>query len=566
MSDQECVAFLQWALPRLHLKWTGYRKVRRQVCKRVKRRCRQLGLDSLGDYRAYLLAHDHEWPSLDRWCFISISRFYRDKAVFQCLQQEVLPFLARRAMAGGRHELRLWSIGCGGGEEPYTIALMWRLALEPHFPGLHLHILATDSEPRQLARARRACYSPASLRDLPPAWRAAAFDETTSDCCLMQSFREAVTFRHEDIREAFGERKFDLVLCRNQAFTYFDDTLQRDTLERIHRSLSADGILVLGAHERLPSGQKEFTPAFHGAGIYRRQIHMMREQKPSLKINEEVAVLLRKIADLLNQQEADRYRVNAYRHAAETVEQLDMGVERIVEAHGIDGLIDLPGIGTGIARSIYEYVATGRMSRLQGLEGGADPVSLFKTIPGVGDRLAERFHHELGVDTLEALELAAHNGRLRELPGLGQRRADAITASLTALLGRRKRYTPSRTGAQPEVALLLEIDKIYRSKAGRNELPKIAPKRFNPEGKAWLSVLHTTRQGWHFSALFSNTARAHELHKTGDWVVLYFYDEHHQEGQNTVVSETRGPLQGKRVVRGRERECRQYYDERLASA
>jgi hypothetical protein len=83
----------------------------------------------------------------------------------------------------------------------------------------------------------------------------------------------------------------------------------------------------------------------------------------------------------------------------------------------------------------------------------------------------------------------------------------------------------------------------------------IAPKRFNPKGEAWLPVLHVRRGRWHFTALFSNTARAHELGKVEDWVVLYFHSDGGGEAQRTVVTETRGALVGQRVVRGREAEC-----------
>jgi putative hydrolase len=86
-------------------------------------------------------------------------------------------------------------------------------------------------------------------------------------------------------------------------------------------------------------------------------------------------------------------------------------------------------------------------------------------------------------------------------------------------------------------------------------LPKIAPRRFNPSGEAWLPILHTERGEWHFTALFSNTARAHELGRNRDWVVIYFHEDSGPEGQRTVVTETRGPAAGQRVVRGREAEC-----------
>jgi len=102
---------------------------------------------------------------------------------------------------------------------------------------------------------------------------------------------------------------------------------------------------------------------------------------------------------------------------------------------------------------------------------------------------------------------------------------------------------------------LLEVDREYRDRAERGALPTIAPRRFNPSGEPWLPVLHTERADWHFTALFSNTARAHELGRTRDWVVIYFSQDSGPEGQRTVVTESRGPLAGRRVVRGREAEC-----------
>ncbi|HYL89355.1 MAG TPA: hypothetical protein VEU32_11425 [Burkholderiales bacterium] len=114
--------------------------------------------------------------------------------------------------------------------------------------------------------------------------------------------------------------------------------------------------------------------------------------------------------------------------------------------------------------------------------------------------------------------------------------------------------------SQPGVDLLLDIDREYREKARAGLLPRIAPRRFNPEAKAWLPVLHTRYGPYHFTALFSNTERAHELHRTYDWVVIFFSDDTEgEEGQATVVTERRGGLAGQRVVRGREPECAIHY-------
>lgn len=118
----------------------------------------------------------------------------------------------------------------------------------------------------------------------------------------------------------------------------------------------------------------------------------------------------------------------------------------------------------------------------------------------------------------------------------------------------------------PSVEVLLAIDREYREKAHAGALRLIAPKRMNPEGKAWLPVLHTRYGPWHFTALFSNTERAHELHRTHDWVVIYFSDPDGEEGQFTVVTERRGTLTGERVVRGREPECARYYQNAPATA
>ncbi len=272
-----------------------------------------------------------------------------------------------------------------------------------------------------------------------------------------------------------------------------------------------------------------------------------------------VADKLREGADLLEQQAADRFRVAAYRRAAENIERCARGLDEILREQGLEGLTALPGIGRGIAAAVEELLRTGRWSKLERLRGQLDPVRLFQVVPGIGPQMARRIHDTLHVDTLEALELAAHDGRLAEVPGVGPRRAAAIRANLSALLGRPRRYLP-RAAAEPPVSVLLEVDREYVEAARHDLLPKIAPKRFNPGNEAWLPILHTARGEWHFTVLFSNTARAHELHRTRDWVVIYYYDGHHEEGQNTVVTESRGPLAGRRVVRGREHECRTLYE------
>lgn len=277
--------------------------------------------------------------------------------------------------------------------------------------------------------------------------------------------------------------------------------------------------------------------------------------------NTEIARRLEEVAWLLNEQGANPYRVQAYRCAAETLRRSDQSVTEILQREGTEGFRRLPGIGESLARSIREMVLTGRLPILDRLRGETDPVTLLASVPGIGPVLAERLHHDLGIDTLEELEAAAHDGRLTNIVGIGEKRLAGIMDSLATRLGRVRTPVRPATEAEPPVAELLDVDREYREKAGAGELRTIAPRRFNPHHEAWLPVLHAQRGERHYTALFSNTARAHQLGKTRDWVVLY-HDGGRGEGQCTVITSQRGPLSGKRIVRGREGECALYYQER----
>ncbi len=269
--------------------------------------------------------------------------------------------------------------------------------------------------------------------------------------------------------------------------------------------------------------------------------------------NHQIADRLREAAELLEQQQANPFRVAAYRRGAETVAGLGQSVAALLEREGIEGLDALSGIGPVLAQAIAQMVRTGRWAQLERLRGAVAPEQLFQSIPELGPELARRIHEHLDIDTLEALELAAHDGRLEHVPGIGPRRAAMLRAALAGMLAR-ARPRVERT-LEPPVGLLLDVDREYRAKAGQDVLPKIAPRRFNPSGEAWLPILHTERGEWRFTALFSNTPRAHDLGRSRDWVVVYFHQDSGPEGQRTLVTETRGPLAGRRVVRGREPEC-----------
>lgn len=270
--------------------------------------------------------------------------------------------------------------------------------------------------------------------------------------------------------------------------------------------------------------------------------------------NEELAATLDRVAALLEVQSANAFRVQAYRRAAQRARSAPEPVAQVEAEEGEAGVQRLLQVGPSLSSLIAERLHTGRVRMLSRLEGKVSPEELFMTLPGIGEELARLIHERLGVETLEELELAANDGRLERVRGFGHRRTRMVREELAAQLARRRhRAVPRLQMPTPPISLLLELDEAYRRGAAEGRLKKISPRRFNPRGEAWLPILHVDRDGWSFTALFSNTARAHELGTVQDWVVIYFDKDGH-EGQYTVVTETRGPARGLRVVRGREAE------------
>lgn len=273
--------------------------------------------------------------------------------------------------------------------------------------------------------------------------------------------------------------------------------------------------------------------------------------------NASIAARLERVADLLEQQGANQFRVQAWRGGAATVRRSPESVAEILSREGLDGLVRLPGIGDRLARAIREIVETGNLATLDRLMGHADPLAALASVVGVGHKLAQRIHDELAITTLEELETAAHDGRLARVPGFGPKRLRGIQEALSSRLRTRRRaFAPP--DQDPSVAELLDVDREYRERVDEGTLSKIVPRRFNPNRERWLPVFHTLRGEHHYTALFSNTARAHQLGRTRDWVVLYL-DKDGGDRQWTVVTEVEGPIRGKRVVRGREAECQRHY-------
>lgn len=275
--------------------------------------------------------------------------------------------------------------------------------------------------------------------------------------------------------------------------------------------------------------------------------------------NPEIAHALEEAADLIEARDPKNpFRAKAFRRAAQTVLDSRESIADLVLNIGPAALKRLPGIGDTLADVIAHFVQSGGGTIRYRDLGEVAPVAILTALPGIGEVLARRIVDELQIQDLEGLETALYEGRLERVPGFGTRRTAALREMMNSMLGRRLRQRSRDLGekyhlARPPLDLLLKIDADYRRGAEDGSLRRIAPRRFNPDREAWLPILTAREEGWKFRALFSNTAQAHALGKTRDWVVIFF-ERAGESGQCTVVTEGRGPHAGRRVVRGRESE------------
>lgn len=287
----------------------------------------------------------------------------------------------------------------------------------------------------------------------------------------------------------------------------------------------------------------------------------MTNSQPSVS-NSQIADQLEEIGRLLEDNGENPFRVKAYRNAAASVRGCQRQVCDILSQEGADGLQQIAAVGKSLSHIIERLATNGHVALLSRLAHDANPENSLRSVAGIGPKLASQIHEQLGVENLFELELATYDGRLEALPGIGEKRLRAVREALAGrfrhgkeLAGSRKEIAGSDQ-AEISVEQLLRIDREYILKAKKHSLPQIAPKRFNPTRAAWLPILHKTESGRHYTALFSNSARAHELGMQKDWVVIYLDGT---ESHWTVVTSRFGQLKGRRIVRGRENECADYY-------
>ena len=257
---QEFEAFLEAALPPLGLSPVACR--RRNIRRRLTRRMEELGFHEFARYLHHVRRAPEENLVLRSLLLVTISRFFRNKRVFDSLAARVLPELSK-----GGTPVRAWSAGCASGEEAFTLRILWEELPDPK-PSLFL--LATDIDDDSLSRAREGTYGESSLREVPRALRGKYFVREGAAFRIRQDLKEGVQFRRHDLLSEDPPGTFDLILCRNSAFTYFGPEAQLSAARSFASALSPSGRLVLGRTERLPvPAEALFEPVHPAEKIFR---------------------------------------------------------------------------------------------------------------------------------------------------------------------------------------------------------------------------------------------------------------------------------------------------------
>ena len=235
-------------LDRFGFSWAGFRRVRKGVKKRLARHMQETGCQNIEDY-IEAIERDREMRlQFERLMTVSISRFFRDRRLWEIMQGQILPIMAKKTC----QVVRVWSAGCASGEEVYSFRILWQGLRESYASIPDLSILATDLSSRYLDRAKAAIYPRSSMREVPETIRSTYFETLAGGKYALKSWmREGIVWQVHHLLSDPPGVTFDLIFLRNNLLTYYTDEVKIPAVTRVVDSMSPGGFLVIGSHERI---------------------------------------------------------------------------------------------------------------------------------------------------------------------------------------------------------------------------------------------------------------------------------------------------------------------------
>lgn len=269
-ADQQETEFLKSILPQIGYRWQGFRKPKNQVIKRIRNRIKELNLNDLVEYQRYLENSPEEWRTLDSLCNITITRFFRDRKLWNYLRESVFTELFSRS--DGHKKRNFWSVGCCNGEEVYTLSIVLNEVSMLFNNNIEWLITATDRDSELINRARKGIFPRGVLKELTESEISKYFhhdNQAGGTFCIHSSIKQHIEFDLRDVRESFPDRTFDVICCRNLSFTYFSTAIQHNFLNSIYDKLNTCGYLIIGAQESLPHTEM-FQKVHNAHPVYKK--------------------------------------------------------------------------------------------------------------------------------------------------------------------------------------------------------------------------------------------------------------------------------------------------------
>ncbi|MGW4525055.1 CheR family methyltransferase [Amycolatopsis sp. NPDC004378] len=248
--------------------FTGYK--RSSLMRRVRRRMSQIGIDSYTEYIDQLQVNSEEFVSLFNTILINVTGFFRDPEAWEYLREHVLPALL--AERSPEEPIRVWSAGCAGGQEAYSLAMLFADTIGIDAFRQRVKIYATDVDDEALVQARHAAYTPAEVEGLSEGQLEQYFELQGSRYCFRKDLRRSVIFGRNDLVQDAPISRIDLLVCRN-TLMYFNAETQTKILERFHFALAPKGMLFLGKAEMLLSHARIFEPLDLKRRVFRKAVN-----------------------------------------------------------------------------------------------------------------------------------------------------------------------------------------------------------------------------------------------------------------------------------------------------
>lgn len=247
MDDSQFKMLLDW----WKFSWTGYRKVRKGVKKRISRHMQVLKCHDMESYLKMLAAQADVRKECERSMTVSISRFFRDKKLWQNLEQQILPDLIEKE----KKTIRVWSAGCARGEETYSFKIVWEHMKAVYGSLPELKITATDINPDYIEMAKSGKYPISSLKEVSPDILENYFEKKKSGKRfeIKPFLRADIDWHVEHLADSLYQANFHIIFLRNNVLTYYQNLLKKQVLSKVLASLKSGGWLIVGSHEKVPA-------------------------------------------------------------------------------------------------------------------------------------------------------------------------------------------------------------------------------------------------------------------------------------------------------------------------